>query len=76
MALIDSVTAITAELVTYDAAVAQIAALQTTLVQAQSNIATVRDNQTLTVTDRATQLTLLKSTAEVLQSDISQQEPG
>jgi hypothetical protein len=72
-ALTDSVTAINAKLVTYDAAVTQLTAAQTALAQAQSNIETVRDNQTLTVTDRATQLVTLKSTAEVLESDINQQ---
>lgn len=72
-ALSDSVTAITAEITTYDAAAAQLAAAQTALAQAQSNIETVRDNQTLTVTDRATQFTSLKSTAEILESDIRQQ---
>jgi chromosome segregation ATPase len=73
-ALTDSVTAIEAELVTYDAAVAQLAAAQTALAQAQANIETVRDDQTLTVTNRASQLVTLKSTAEVLESDISQQK--
>jgi hypothetical protein len=72
-ALSDSVTAITAEISTFDAASAQLAAAQAALAQAQSNIETVRDNQTLTVTDRATQLITLKATAEVLESDISQQ---
>jgi hypothetical protein len=73
-ALTDSVTSVTAEITAYDAAVAQLAAAQTALAQAQSNIETVRDNQTLTVTDRATQLVTLKSTAEVLQSDVNQQQ--
>lgn len=72
--LSDSVSAITAEIATFDQAAAQLATAQTALAQAQSNVETVRDNQTLTVTDRATQLVTLKSTAEVLASDISQQE--
>jgi hypothetical protein len=72
-ALIDSVTAIEAELSEYDAAVATLATVQAALVAAQTNYATVLGDQTLAVADRATQLGPLKNTATVLENDISQQ---
>jgi hypothetical protein len=72
-ALTDSVTAITAELVSYDAAVATLATLQASLAQNQADTATAIGNQTLSVADRAAQVVLLNSAATVLQSDISLQ---
>jgi hypothetical protein len=73
-ALTDSATAITAELVTYDAAAAQLAATQAALVQSQTDLATALGSTTLTVSQRASQSALLKATADVLKNDIANQE--
>jgi len=71
--LTDSVTAIEAELATFDAATTQLEGAQVALVEAQANIESVIANQAIAVSDRATQLVTLKATVDVLQSDVNQQ---
>jgi hypothetical protein len=74
MTLADNITAITAEISSYDLAAAHLTTTRAALVQNQTDLATLLANTALPVATRASQSALLKATAEVLQSDIASQE--
>jgi hypothetical protein len=71
--LTESITAIESELTEFDAATTQLETTQSALAQSQTDLETLLVNTSLPVAERASQAVLLKATAEVLQSDVSQQ---
>lgn len=72
--LTDRVAVIEESLTAFDTAIQQLEGVQAALEQAQSDIGAVRNNETLSVAERAKKMVLLKSTIEVLESDCSRQQ--